>query len=112
MAKKKRQDQKVPPPPAYPMSVETFQVIGSYDLHRMTTSEPMCWNGEVKVERYRVTIEKIEEPVEVIHERLRKLWREATNPHHWGPIRAKAKEFGLVLDEKEMGSAGEPRARF
>ena len=65
--------------------------------------EPSSFNGDVKVERFRVTVERVEEPVEVLRERLVKLWRECGNCHHWTPIKAKARKYGLELDMKDCG---------
>ena len=86
----------------YPMVVETFREPSS--LLRERQDEPSSFNGWVRVTRYRITVERIEEPVEVIHERLRKLWRECDNHHEWQPIEAAAKAHGLVLDRGERGT--------
>ena len=49
-----------------------------------------------------MTVEEIEEPKEVLIERLRKLWSECDNHHHWGPLKATAAELGIELDLKEF----------
>jgi hypothetical protein len=54
----------------------------------------------VRVEKYRVTIEKIEEPAEVVRARLRKLWAECDNNHNIQPLLATGKKFGIDLREK------------
>ncbi len=92
-----------PTGPQYPIIVETFQNVDGYRLGQMRQEEPSCWNGTVSVEKYRVTIEKVDEPLEAIHERIRKLWRETGNHHHWFPLKAAATKFGLVLDDQEWG---------
>lgn len=62
-----------------------------------------CFNGIVAVRKYRVTIEEVEEPVEVVAERLRKLWRESDNHHHTHPLLSAAKKIGVELDFREHG---------
>ena len=52
-------------------SIETFRRVGSYDLNGLTSRKPSCCNGIVRVTKIRVTIEDIEEPKEVIQERIK-----------------------------------------
>lgn len=95
----------VPQPEPFP---RIYEMVGLpfFDSWQLRTSDvPTCFNGDVRVEKYRVTIEKVEEPVEVIHERLRKLWRESDNHHHYEPIRSVARKWGLELDPSEHGRA-------
>ena len=80
--------------------IETFRKIGSYDRHNLTIDEPWAFNGGVGVQRYRITIELIEEDTEVYRERLQKLWDENDNHHNWGPIRGEAKRLGVEIDDK------------
>jgi hypothetical protein len=91
--------------PEYPMSIETFQHIGEFDLRHIKQPEPSCFNGRVTVVKYRVTVEKIEEPTEVYTERLQKLWDECDNHHNWMPLEDKAKQLGVTL----VGRAGSQR---
>lgn len=84
--------------PEYPKIIETFDPPGSYDLR--SQSEPSAFNGIVRVERFRITIEKIEEPIEVIGERLEKLWTNSNNHHHYYPIENKAASLGYELKGK------------
>lgn len=65
---------------------------------------PQVGNGRVSVERFRITIEKVDEPPEVIHERIRKLWRTTKNYHHYDPLKRAAAQFGLDLDSKDFGA--------
>lgn len=78
-------------------AIETFTKPDSFWLGRMKQDEPSCFNGIVLVKRYRVTTEEIVEPVEVIRERIQKLWDECDNHHNWLPLKAAAKEVGLEL---------------
>lgn len=74
--------------------------IGDIDRYQ----EPTCHNGAVSVHRYRVIVEEIDEPLEVIQGRIRKLWRLTDNFHHTGPIQAAAALHGMApLDYDERG---------
>jgi hypothetical protein len=55
---------------------------------------PFCFNDEVGFERYRVTIEKIEEDADTLFSRLVELWETCDNFHHWGPLRKAAEQIG------------------
>lgn len=81
-------------------SFTTFRDISSYQIGMLTATEPSCFNGSVNIRQYKITIEEVEEPKEVLEERIRKLWRECSNFHHWGPLQAEAKKLGINLDEK------------
>lgn len=95
--------QKEPAKPEFPVSFETFRHISAYTQDGLNQTEPSCWNGFVSVRKYRVTIEEIEEPIEVIQARLIKLWRECDNHHHYGPLRSAAMRYGLALNSEELG---------
>jgi hypothetical protein len=84
------------------MTVETFRDLSSFDLSNLTQTEPSCFNGKVNIDKYIVTFEKIEEPNEILCERLQKIWDKCDNFHHWNPIKAKAKELNYTL----IGHAG------
>ena len=77
--------------------IETFCKVGSWELSNMLQKEPSCFNGIVRIKRYRVTVEEIEEPVEVLQARLQKLWEESDNMHHYNPLVLAAKELGIEL---------------
>jgi hypothetical protein len=83
--------------PEYPMSIETFRKVSGYELSNLNQSETSVLNGWVRVEKYRVTVERIEEPVEVYAERLQKLWDESNNPHDYSPLQNKAKQLVVTL---------------
>ncbi len=89
-------------PPEFPISFETFRRIDGYQRERLKDTSPSCFNGQVFIRRYRVTIEEIDEPTEILRARLTKLWRECDNHHHWGPMQALAKSLGFELDHKEF----------
>ena len=78
-------------------SFETFKEFGSYEVGNMTVENPTCFNGMVRVKKYKVTIEEIAEPIEVIHKRLKQMWCNIDNHHHIEPLRREAKKYGLSL---------------
>jgi DNA helicase HerA-like ATPase len=78
-------------------TIETFIEISGFTLNNMRQDEPSCFNGNVRVRKYRVTVELIDEPEEVIRERIQKLWDECNNHHHWQPLKNAAKQYGLDL---------------
>lgn len=87
--------------------LETFKKLSSYWLSQITEKEPSCFNGMVMIEKYKITIEKIEEPKEVYQKRLQKLWSECDNHHHWRPLKDKANKLGIELE----GSAGSGKTK-
>jgi len=90
-----------------PHSFETFRKPGAYAESQLKDSEPSCFNGGVSVRRYRVTFEEIEEPKDALIQRLRKLWAECDNHHHWGPLQAEAAKLGITLSHDDI----KPRKR-
>jgi hypothetical protein len=66
--------------------------------------KPDCFNGIVSIHKYRITVELIEEPIEVLKERLEKLYSESDNWHDREPLEAMAKKLGITIDS-EFGSA-------
>lgn len=87
------------PDASLPLVVETF----ARPTAPFVQAEPTSFNGIVRVRRYRVTIEVIDEPVEVIHARITKLWREGDNYHHSEPIKQVARKYGLTLRQEDWG---------
>lgn len=82
------------------MCFETFQKLDSWALRNLEQSEPSCFNGMVRVQKFKVTIEPVDEPIEMIHARLQKLWNECKNHHHWEPLKREAARFGLKLEHR------------
>lgn len=81
---------------------EVVEVFGfpRYFVQGLRTSrsrEPSCFNGEVAFERYRVTVERIEEPDEVLVARLVDLWETSDNIHDAPPLQKAAKWLGASL---------------
>ncbi len=101
---------KKPKVPEYPKVEEVFgqPYLGSFSHAK----EPDCFNGIVSVRKYRITVEEIPEPVEVIRDRIRMLWRRVSNTHHWDPLREAAKDVGIELDWNERGTDRTKRSEF
>ena len=86
---------------------ETFKLLGSYEQLNLTAKEPSCFNGNVRIKKYRITIEEVEETKEVYEKRLQKLWDECDNFHHWDPLKKEAKKIGYEL----VGNAGKNKLK-
>ena len=80
--------------------IETFRDIRGWFLDNLIQKEPSCFNSILSIKKYRVTVEEIEEPKEVLIERLQKLWDECQNHHHWSVLKTAAKELGITLIHK------------
>jgi len=82
------------------VTLETFSKINNFVLRQIESNQPSCFNGMVRVRKYRITVEEIVEDDEVIRERIQKLWDNCANHHHWEPLKVAAKEVGLVLERR------------
>ncbi len=91
-----------PAAPEYPKVIETFRELSPYLQRELERENPSCFNGDVSVKKYRITIEEISEPISVIAERLQKLWDESNNIHHRDPLRAAAAQIGYSLSERKF----------
>jgi len=96
VAKKKT----IPEDPKF-ISFETFRNVTTfYYTKELTEKEPSCFNSMVRIKKYRVTIEEVEEPKEVLCERLEKLWREADNWHNRKSLEDVAESLGYTFTGK------------
>ena len=96
MASRRKKHAPTAPEPTH-IEFETFRKVDAYARSQMEVPHPSCWNGDVRVRRYRVTIELIDEPVEIIQARLIELWAHEDNPHRMDPLCAEAARHGLNL---------------
>ena len=71
--------------------------------HLCARGGPSSFNGIVSIRKFRVTIEKIDESVEVLSERLLDLWRHCDNHHERWPLDTAAKRLGVELPSDEFG---------
>lgn len=89
------------------ISFETFRKIDTYEINGLTQKEPSCFNGDVRIHKYKVIVEPINESKEILAERLQKLWDECDNTHHWTPLKNAANRIGYEL----RGSAGNKKKK-
>lgn len=80
-----------------PQVLEVFGKPTEYSLNQLGSCKPSVFNDVVKVERYRVTIEKIEEPNEVLRERMIVMMAERGHIDKNSNLRAEAKRLGITL---------------
>ena len=99
MAKRKKEMVK----DEYPKVIETFRPIGDWELTGMKSSGPSAFNGMVQFRKYRITVEEINEPIEILQERLENLWLECDNHHQWMPLENAARSIGYTF-KGERGS--------
>jgi hypothetical protein len=78
-------------------TIETFRTVGDYELRELTQLKPSCFNGMVRVHKTRVTVERIEEPDDVIRGRIQELWDKCNNWHDREPLLAMATTYGMKL---------------
>lgn len=86
---------------------ETFRNIGAYEINNLIQENPSCVNGNLRVYKYKITFEKIEESSLVIADRLQKLWNESDNFHHLEALKQEAKKIGYEF----KGSFGKNRKK-
>ena len=91
--------------PEFPKVYETFTKPWSNQFH--IKNDPSCFNSEVAIEKYKITVELIPEDKEVYRERLQKLWDECDNYHHVEPLKRTAERLGIEL----IGSYGTKRRK-
>ena len=64
--------------------------------------EPSSFNGDVEIKKYKITIEEIEEPKEILCKRLEELWTHENNFHQYHLLEKEAKK----LDYEFKGEFG------
>lgn len=104
MAKAKR---RLPAPPVAAderREFITFRPVSDYQVSDMGQNVPSSFGGMVRVRRYRVTVELVDDPIEVIRARIVDLWERCDNHHEWSAIRAEAARYGLDLEPFVRGS--------
>jgi hypothetical protein len=82
--------------PSEPLVMETFRPPYS-EISSLRRDEPACFNGMVHVQRYRITVELIDEPKEVLQERLEALMAQTTRLNSKKDIELEAKRLGIEL---------------
>lgn len=106
----KRKPYAPPPRPVPPTAADvrrqfmTFRPVDDYEVRQMYEGVPSSFNGEARVRQYRVTVELVDEPIEVIRERIVYLWERNDNHHQWDAILTEAARYGLDLTPYQRGS--------
>lgn len=103
---RKPKPQPKPPEPKFPRTYETYG-DPRYAVERHHRAAPSAFNGCVEIRRYRITVELIDEPVEVLRERLKKLWREIERNHHlWHPMWDAGAKLGMTREDLPLDEQG------
>lgn len=102
MKKVKPDSRKSPPAPPAERSHEGFSAYPTPDpadrFFAGLADEPCAWNGVARVYRFRVTVERVEEPAEVVLARMVALYRATENSHERETLRSEAhRRFGVDL---------------
>ena len=76
---------------------ETFREIGNYEVSNLKQSNPSSFNGHVRIHKFKVTVELIEESEEVYKERIQHLWDHCESRYQTLAIEQKARELNYTL---------------
>ena len=79
------------------LSFTTFRDIGAFEINQIRQDQPSCCNGIVRVRQYRVTVELVDEYLDVIIARLQKMFDETTNIHHRQSLIEEARKYNYDL---------------
>jgi hypothetical protein len=93
MAPRKKKSQ--PPPPRFPFVVETFR-DPEWAVRSMVSDRPSAINF-LSYRRYRITVEEIDEPTEVLVARLQDMWERADGLREAERIGTEAQHLGASL---------------
>jgi hypothetical protein len=79
--------------------MRTFTTFQPDLIEPNNITKASCFNGMCRIRNYRVTVEEIEEPKEVLEKRLRELWLDKNNGHSSNrkAINAEATKLGIDL---------------
>lgn len=80
--------------------MQAFETFGDPEdqIKRLIKDAPSAFNGLVRVERYRITVERIEEPEEVLKARLQELIDQPGHIDKNKQVRKAAAKLGIALD--------------
>jgi hypothetical protein len=96
MARTKKKDI---PKPHEPYRVEFETMRMPWDTSRefsvIKSDTPDSFNGSVHIRKYKVTVEMVDEPIEVIQARIQELWDNCDNHHQWQPLQYMAACYGM-----------------
>jgi hypothetical protein len=77
----------------------TFRNMDDYSLGNLKQQEPSCFNSIIRVIKYKITIEEIQEPKELICERLEKLYVECDDWRNREALDSVAKKYKYNFKE-------------
>jgi len=101
MARTKKKDLPKPHEP-YRVEMETMRQpwVTSRDITASMAATPDAYNGDVHVRKYKVTVEMIDEPIEVIQARIQDLWDNCDNSHNWKSLQYMGERYGMTLSHE------------
>jgi hypothetical protein len=78
--------------------MKTFETYQPRSIAPNSITKPAVFNGMCLIRRYKVTVEEIQEPVEVLQERLKTIWgnRRALRITHGSNINAMKEEAEIL----------------
>ena len=79
-------------------SFETFRTIRAHERVNFIQKYPSSFNREVRAIKYKITVEQIDEPLDVIQSRIQKLWNRCDNWRDKPPLLAAAKKYNMSLE--------------
>lgn len=82
-------------PPDYPKIYESFLEPMAFNIS--IKEQASCFNGMVNVRKFRTTVEMIDEPLEIIQQRIQDLWDNSANHHDSLPLENTAKKYNYTL---------------
>jgi hypothetical protein len=85
-----------------------------YELDNLerNNKEPTAFNSTVRIKKYKITIELIEEPLERLKERLKELYKKETNWHNKEALNGYSKSiFGVIVSELDKKFTNEEKIK-
>ncbi len=70
---------------------ETFREIGFSQTTNLLQNKPSSFNYNVRIKKYKIIVEEIIEPHEMLCYRLERLWVTENNWHQYEPLKNEAK---------------------
>ena len=89
-------------------TVTVFESFRKPDTHEFLQNEPSYFNGWLRLKKYKITIELIDEPNEVYQQRLQDIWDISNNNHSYWGVKSEAKKLGFEL-VGEIGNKIKPQ---
>lgn len=78
------------------LSITTYRSPG-YSLSEWRDENEPSFVNNLRYRKWRITAELVDEPLEVLQERLQKMWEQDTNWHHGSRYEAEAQALGFEL---------------